>query len=115
MKTIIAGCRDFHDYDIMLNGIQESNFTISEVVSGAAKGVDSLGEQYAQEYNLSVSVFPANWNKHGNAAGPIRNKQMAEYADQLIAVWDGKSKGTKNMIDQMNKQNKPVYIVKIDR
>ena len=56
-------------------------------------------------------MFNADWNKHGRAAGPMRNKQMADYADVLIAVWDGQSKGTKNMIDQMNKLNKPVFIV----
>ena len=64
-----------------------------------------------EEQKLHPELFPADWDKHGRAAGPIRNKQMADYADVLIAVWDGKSRGTKNMIDEMNKLMKPVYIV----
>lgn len=113
MKTIIAGCRDFENYPFlqeMVNKFRQGQ-VITEVVSGGAKGADMLGEQYAIEYNLPLKIFPADWDKHGRAAGPIRNKQMAEYGDQLIAVWDGKSKGTENMIKTMNNLNKPVYIV----
>ncbi|AGO48572.1 GTP-binding domain [Cellulophaga phage phi18:3] len=100
MKVIIAGGRDFQDYDTLK---LKCNFTLSksidvEVVSGTCKGVDLLGERYAKEKDYPVKQFPADWSK-GKSAGPIRNKQMAEYADGLIAFWDGKSKGTKNMID----------------
>ena len=61
--------------------------------------------------NYSKKYIYLDWNKHGKAAGPIRNRQMAEYADCLIAVWDGKSRGTKNMIDEMNKLMKPVFLI----
>ncbi len=114
MKTIIAGGRDFKDYNLLKKQVdyyREHKGTITEVVSGGAAGADSLGEMYAIENNIPIKVFNADWNKHGRAAGPMRNKQMADYADVLIAVWDGQSKGTKNMIDQMNKLNKPVFIV----
>lgn len=114
MKTIIAGGRDFKDYNLLKKQVDYYRLhknEITEVVSGGAAGADSLGEMYAIENNISIKVFNADWNKHGRAAGPMRNKQMADYADVLIAVWDGQSKGTKNMIDQMNKLNKPVFIV----
>ncbi len=114
MKTIIAGGRDFKDYNLLKKQVdyyREHKGAITEIVSGGAAGADSLGEMYAIENNIPIKVFNADWNKHGRAAGPMRNKQMADYADVLIAVWDGQSKGTKNMIDQMNKLNKPVFIV----
>ena len=113
MKTIIAGTRTFNDYELLTTKLTEFRLThdITEVVSGGALGADRLGEVYAEEYNINLKTFPAEWKKHGNAAGPIRNKQMAEYADQLIVFWDGSSKGTNNMIDNMHKQKKPVYMV----
>lgn len=113
MKTIIAGCRDFTDYNLLKQKVDyyRENKTITEIVSGVARGADELGEVYATENNIDIKKFPADWDKHGKAAGPIRNRQMAEYADVLIAVWDGKSKGTKNMIEEMNKLKKQVYII----
>lgn len=113
MKTIIAGGRDYHNYNFvetMLNYFIKDHI-ITEVVSGGAKGADALGERYAKEYKIPLKVFPADWDKHGRSAGPIRNAQMGDYADQLVAVWDGKSKGTKNMIDYMNKLKKPVFVI----
>lgn len=113
MKTVIAGCRDFENYLLLKEMVDKFRTTnmISEVVSGGARGADAMGERYAIEFNLPLKIYPADWNKHGRAAGPIRNQHMAEYADQLIAVWDGQSKGTKNMIENMNKLNKPVYVI----
>jgi predicted Rossmann fold nucleotide-binding protein DprA/Smf involved in DNA uptake len=113
MKTIIAGTRTFNDYELLKTKLTEFRLThdITEVVSGGASGADRLGEKYSTEYNINLKIYPANWKKHGNAAGPIRNRQMAEYADQLIVFWDGSSKGTNNMIDIMVKQKKPVYMV----
>jgi len=114
MKTIIAGGRDFKDYYLLKKRVdyyREHKGQITKIVSGGANGADELGERYATEYNIPLEIFLADWDKHGRAAGPIRNRQMAEYADVLIAVWDGQSKGTKNMIDQMNKLKKPVYII----
>ena len=99
-KVIIAGCRDFTDYallcsfsDQVLAGAEDI-----EIVSGGARGSDAMGEQYAREHGYSLKVFPAEWKKWGRAAGPIRNGQMADYADALIAFWDGKSAGTRDMI-----------------
>lgn len=114
MKVIVAGGRDFTNYALVEEAIKISGFEISQIVSGKAKGVDTLGEVWALANNIHVEAFPADWSQHGRAAGPIRNKQMAEYADALIAIWDGESKGTANMIQQArNKQlNVFIYLVK---
>jgi hypothetical protein len=113
MKTIIAGTRTFNDYELLETKLTEFRLThdITEIVSGGAIGADRLGEVYAMRNDIPIKPFPAKWVKHGKAAGPIRNRQMAEYADQLIVFWDGQSKGTENMIDSMDKQKKPVYMV----
>lgn len=113
MKTIIAGCRDFSDYKLLKEKVDwyRKDHEITEIVSGTASGADQMGEDYAINHDIPIKEFPADWDKHGKAAGPIRNRQMAEYADCLIAVWDGESRGTKNMIDEMNKLKKPVFMI----
>lgn len=114
MKVIVAGGREFTNYALVEEAIKISGFEISQIVSGKAKGVDTLGEVWALANNVPVEAFPADWSQHGRAAGPIRNKQMAEYADALIAIWDGESKGTANMIQQARnkKLNVFIYLVK---
>ena len=112
MRVIIAGSRDITDYKQVEAAYLSSNIPITEIVSGGARGVDALGEQVAKNFGIPIKVFPADWDKHGKRAGPLRNIQMAEYADGLIAIWDGKSIGTKHMIDQANKQGLVVYIFK---
>lgn len=113
MKTIIAGSRTIIDYNLVVKAIKESGFTITEVVCGLAKGVDSLGEQYAIENNIPVTYFPADWEKLGRSAGPIRNEQMGDYASAVICVWDGKSRGTKHMIHYARKKNLQIYILNL--
>jgi hypothetical protein len=113
MKLIIAGCRKFKDVSQMRH-ILEANINkweLKEVVCGGAEGVDTIAAGWAQSYKVPVTYFLAEWKKYGRSAGPIRNKKMAEYADQLLAIWDGSSKGTKNMIEEMSKLNKPVKII----
>ena len=102
-RVIIAGTRTFDDYslfreyaDAMLLQVDDS----IEIVSGGARGADTLGERYAREKGYSLHVFPADWTQYGRKAGPMRNRQMAEYADALLVYWDGKSRGTKNMIEE---------------
>lgn len=111
MKTIVAGSRSFDDYGLLKSVCDE--FDITEVVSGTARGADRLGERYARENNIYVKRYPANWDKHGKAAGYIRNKEMAKYADRLIAFWDFKSKGTRHMIDLAEKENLEIKIVRV--
>jgi len=101
MKVIIAGGRKFNDYNLLkksLNNILKNSSDI-EVVSGKAYGADQLGERYANQYGYKLTQFSANWSLYGKSAGYQRNKQMAEYATHLVAFWDGKSRGTKHMID----------------
>lgn len=110
MKTIIAGSRNITDYNTVLEAVADSGFVISEVVSGTARGVDTLGEQLAREFGFPVIRFPADWDTYGRRAGHIRNRLMAEYADALIAVWDGYSTGTRNMIDTAQLLGLNIYI-----
>lgn len=86
-------------------------FPVKEIVSGGARGVDLAGESLALETHVPVKRFPAEWDKHGKGAGPIRNKQMAEYADALLLIWDGKSRGSANMKSEMQRLKKPIYEV----
>ena len=110
MKVIIAGGRDIHDYELLLYAIVNAGFDITSVVSGGAAGADALGERFAQETNLPLFKFPADWEKYGRAAGPIRNRVMGDFADALIALWDGKSRGTKNMIDYAKQKGLKVHV-----
>jgi|SRR5581483_407285 len=110
MKVIIAGSRDIEDWAVVADAIRKSGFEFTEVVSGGARGVDHVGEALARLHHMPVKVFPADWKKFGRAAGPYRNTEMAKYADALVAVWDGKSPGTRHMINQMKSLNKPVYV-----
>lgn len=110
MKVIIAGSRTIHSIIPIIEGIRASGFKISEVVSGGARGVDAVGEAWAKVHDTDFKVFPADWKTYGKSAGPRRNRQMAEYADALVAIWDGESPGTRNMIEQMKRLGKPVYV-----
>ena len=110
MKVIIAGGRDFTNYALVETAVKVSGFEITQVVSGKAKGVDTLGEVWALANNVPVEAFPADWSQHGRSAGPIRNREMAEYADALIAIWNGESKGTANMIQQARSKKLDVFI-----
>jgi hypothetical protein len=110
MKVIIAGSRIIKDYELLERAIKKSKFEITEVVCGMAKGVDSLGLKWAEEHNVPVKKFPADWEKFGKGAGMIRNQQMAEYADCAIVI-HLKTKGSINMINRMKELNKPVFDV----
>lgn len=110
MRTIIAGSRHLEDYDLVVDAIDKASWKPTLVVSGGAKGIDSLAEQWASNNNIQVEKHPANWKQFGRAAGPVRNKEMAKNAEGLIAIWDGKSKGTKSMIELAHKANLAVYV-----
>jgi hypothetical protein len=102
VKVIIAGSRDITDFKIVNDVVQPFIKNISEIVCGCAKGVDQLGWEIGEISDTPVKMFPADWKKHGKAAGPIRNRQMAEYADAAIVIHNG-SRGSLNMIEQMKK------------
>jgi hypothetical protein len=116
MKVIIAGSRNFTDYQKLKKVCDQilQKQTDIEIVSGNHyKGADKLGIQYANEKGFDLIRFPAEWNKFGKAAGPIRNKKMARYADALIAFWDGKSRGTKNMIQNAKTEQIRLKIIQL--
>jgi len=119
-RVVIAGCRDYNNYDeaklyidFCLSNIRRENDIV--IVSGCASGADAIGERYARQNGFKVEKYPANWEKYGRGAGPIRNKQMAQACDYVICFWDGKSRGTKSMIEFARECNKPVRIKKICR
>lgn len=115
-RVIIAGGRTFDDYALVK---EKCELYLSEklkthrviIVSGHASGADALGERFADEYNLPCELHPADWNRHGRAAGPIRNAEMAGVADALIAFWDGKSRGTASMIKLAKDKGLQVAVV----
>lgn len=112
MKMIIAGSRTLNPkIKEIADIVYAYRIAITEIVSGTAAGVDRCGEAYAKAAGQPVKRFPADWETHGKAAGHLRNRQMAEYADALLLIWDGSSKGSANMKKEMQKLGKPVYEV----
>lgn len=114
IKIIVAGSRGFSDYKLLSDSLDSliNSHTNVEIVSGTAKGADQLGERYAISKGFSISRFPADWSRFGKSAGYIRNEEMAKYSNALVAFWDGKSSGTKHMIDLANKYELVVEIIK---
>ena len=106
MITIIAGSRNFTNKRLMYEKMEKYKHQITAVCCGGARGADALGRQWALDNGIKILDCPADWDAYGNAAGPIRNHEMATAADFLVAFWDGKSHGTKNMIETMKRMNK---------
>ena len=117
MKLIIAGSRHitvaFHEMCGILKEKLGDNWRqmVDEIVSGNAPGVDRSGDNFSSNSYIKCTRFPANWIKYGKAAGSTRNLEMAIYADALLLIWDGKSRGSANMKARMNGMGKPIYEV----
>lgn len=107
-KLIVAGSRNFNDYNLLEHTLDKllihKKSEGIEIVSGAARGADRLGERYAREKGYNIKLFPADWKKLGKSAGYIRNKEMSQYAQACLLFWDGRSRGTKHMYDLAKKQ-----------
>lgn len=117
IRCIVAGGRDFKNYQIMmskLNFLFQCKHPDIEIVCGMASGADTLGMRYAKLKGYKVAEFPADWESHGKSAGPIRNLQMAKYATHCVVFWDGKSKGSKNMIETAKNQGLTLVVVRTD-
>lgn len=119
MRVIIAGSRNFNDYKLLLTEMDQlaiaalkANNCIDTILSGTARGADVLGEQWATNKRIPLERYPADWQKHGRAAGMKRNYEMAKNADALIAFWNGKSKGTEHMIAHAREIGLKVHVVK---
>lgn len=117
MKVIIAGSRTITSYEDVKAAINKSGFAITEVVSGAAEGVDKFGEQWAKENGIPIASFPitqAQWVSMGKSAGYFRNMTMAQYADALILVWGGQSRGSDMMRRIARMMRMPFYEYVLD-
>ena len=113
-KVIIAGGRDFNDYELLKKKCDYYLQSVTDeimVISGTARGADTLGEQYAKERGLKIDYHPAKWDEYGKKAGFIRNKEMVDIASAAICFWDGKSKGTKHTIDLCKEKGIPCKVV----
>jgi predicted Rossmann fold nucleotide-binding protein DprA/Smf involved in DNA uptake len=115
MKCVICGSREVTSYEVVKQAIKESGFEITEVVSGTARGVDRLGEKWAEENNIPITRMPANWDLHGKSAGYIRNKDMVLYVGSegcVIAVWNGSS-GTQHTINLAKEHNVKLFVKRV--
>ena len=110
MKYAIIGGRDFNDTALLETTMNKFN-DITLVVSGGAKGADTLGEHWAKSHNIPTKIHYPEWNKYGKSAGFIRNKLIIQDADIIIAFWNGHSRGTANSIDIAKTSNKPIIII----
>ena len=130
VKIIIAGSREFNNYefvketmDIVFNLFEIKENIPVEIICGMCRGADMLGEKFAKEKGYHIKYFPADWEKNGKIAGIIRNGEMAKYAARedneddmgiLVAFWDGKSRGTKNMIINADKYGLEQYVARFE-
>lgn len=116
-RVIICGGRDFDNKDLLVESLDKilHSYKDVEIVTGGAKGADTLGDNYAMAKAYPRKVFYANWKAFGKTAGYIRNGRMLEYAQEetpvVVAFWDGKSRGTKHMIDIAKSGGATVHIV----
>jgi len=111
MNIAIVGSRDFDRLDLVRYYV-ESLPPETTIVSGGARGVDRTAEQTARACGLTVVVYHANWEQYGKSAGMIRNQQIIEAADAVVAFWNGTSPGTRNSINRAKKANKPITIIR---
>ena len=119
MRIVIAGSRGFEDYALLeqtLEHILDKQIEPVELVSGHAKGADLLAERYAKENKLPIHIIKPDWKTYGRSAGPIRNRQMLDYAKEesplVVAFWDGQSKGTRNTIETARSLGIAIEIVR---
>lgn len=117
-RVIIAGSREFNDKELATSVLDELLGSVSHndivILCGMARGADTIGMQWAQDRGYDVAFYPASWNILGKKAGYVRNKEMATDATHLVAFWDGKSKGTKNMISLGQEYNLEITVVRTD-
>lgn len=118
MKIVICGTRDCPDagaviFQAWIKSRYETSSADITILHGASGNVDLAAKLLATKFKYSVKEFPAQWKAHGKAAGPIRNGLMAVECDTVLAIWDGHSRGTLDMIMQATRRGKPVYIFPI--
>lgn len=109
MKVAVIGSRSFNDYEEVKRILSEIKITL--LISGGASGADSLGERYAKENNIETKIFLPDWNKHGKVAGLLRNTDIVNEAELVVAFWDGVSKGTKDSLNKAQEKGKNILII----
>jgi len=110
LRVAVVGGRDFKDEQQLKNVLDELNPRPTQIISGGAKGADTLAKKYADSNNIICTVVPARWELYGRAAGPIRNKEIVRLSDMVVAFWDGKSRGTKNTINTAKQYRKTLAV-----
>ncbi len=113
IRLAIVGGREFSDYELLKSSLKQlqKDRTVIQVVSGGARGADTLGERWADENGIDKKIFPAQWDRYGKHAGFIRNKDIVRNCDEVIAFWDGKSRGTADTIATARLEGKKVTII----
>lgn len=115
MKLAIVGSRSFQDSALLEKVLSEDPFTgmsINTIVSGAAAGADTLAREYAKKHRLMLIEFPADWLNKGRYAGYLRNMDIIDAADVVLAFYDGTSKGTRHSMEITQQQKKLLYVVR---
>lgn len=110
LKIAVVGSRDFPDKDFVLRSLADTFDIEDELISGGAKGVDTWAEEWADSQGITAYIYPADWKKHGKKAGFLRNEQIVEAADMLVAFWANKSPGTKHSINLAHNKKIPVVV-----
>ncbi len=110
IKLAIVGGRDFNDYGRLRKVFESLKLDVSELVSGGAKGTDTLAEILSQDKKIPITIFPADWERNGKKAGMLRNKQIVDYCDEVLAFWDEQSRGTANTISLTTQSKKKLYL-----
>ena len=111
-KIIVAGEREFCDYELLEKTLKDMTSPNDIIISGGAKGADMLGEQFADEYNMCKEVYKPEYDRYPGKSAPMRrNEYMGDISDELIAFWDGESRGTRHMIKYMESKGKKVTII----
>lgn len=118
MRLAIIGGRDFNGYSLLLDYLTSfffnslpQEFRFETIISGGAKGADSLGERFAHDYKLGLEIYKSEWGKYGKSAGFRRNQTIVDNCDMVLAFWDGQSRGTADTIEKAKKAKKPTFIV----
>ena len=114
IKVIVAGTRTFQNYNLLERKLTKilQNQAAVEIISGGARGADTLGEKFAQQHGYKTTKFLPNWKAWGRQAGYRRNLYMAQYATHLVAFWDGKSRGIAHMIEIAKAKGLRVRIIR---
>lgn len=113
MRIAIIGSRSFDNYKLVVETLLPYKSRITVIVSGGARGADTLGEKWAIENGIETLIFPADWQAHGRKAGYIRNETIVKNCDGIIAFWDGVSRGTAHSLTLANTYGKPINLVSI--